>query len=529
MALPKSGKRKDGVAKRQRKNAASARPPLAPVPAVTTVEVPAAVTSPMRIATRPPPLVIPEPPLMPPPLARRSPSMGGPSPSPSPSPSRSTSPRAKLSLQQPVQRALLVDFLYREVFGIMEIKESEGPHNQQRVVNFLKSFVEIEKLVLYGLLLCIDSFIYVFTYLPLRILLALASAAVSLCYKRTFRRSHMHDVLLAIIMVLSTTVLYMVDMSRVYHLIRGQALIKLYVLFTMLEIVDKLFSSLGQDVLDAMYFTVKYQPRRVGRMAFDFTVCSIYLTSRPLLHSLLLFGQVVTMNVAIHSSSTSLLTLLISNNFAELKTSVFKKFEEQNLFQIACSDIVERFKLMLIIGLILLQSDGKDVADGTAMVLLAEMLIDWFKHAFITKFNQIPPTVYSKFMTILCRDVSGYRSDSTIQDHTQFVSRRLGLISLPLACVTVRMLHEALKDAETAASFAALDGDFSFAISRPGWACIAVLSFLCLSAFKVLLSLGLMVHACLSGRLSSSWKSAVPSSPTNRTRPKGDQDIRLSL
>lgn len=40
---------------------------------------------------------------------------------------------------------------------------------------------------------------------------------------------------------------------------------------------------------------------------------------RALLHSLLLFAQVVTTNVAINSSNTSLLTLLISNNFAELK------------------------------------------------------------------------------------------------------------------------------------------------------------------------------------------------------------------
>lgn len=43
------------------------------------------------------------------------------------------------------------------------------------------------------------------------------------------------------------------------------------------------------------------------------------LDCAALLHSLLLFAQVVTINVAINSSNTSLLTLLISNNFAELK------------------------------------------------------------------------------------------------------------------------------------------------------------------------------------------------------------------
>jgi hypothetical protein len=47
------------------------------------------------------------------------------------------------------------------------------------------------------------------------------------------------------------------------------------------------------------------------------------------------------------------------------QSSVFKKFEEQNLFQISCSDIVERFKLVLIISLILLQSNAQDVVYGT--------------------------------------------------------------------------------------------------------------------------------------------------------------------
>lgn len=55
------------------------------------------------------------------------------------------------------------------------------------------------------------------------------------------------------------------------------------------------------------------------------------------LHSIVLFFQVVTMNVAINSHNNALLTLLISNQFVELKGSVFKKFEKENLFQISCS------------------------------------------------------------------------------------------------------------------------------------------------------------------------------------------------
>ena len=35
-----------------------------------------------------------------------------------------------------------------------------------------------------------------------------------------------------------------------------------------------------------------------------------------------------------------------------------------------------------------------------------EILVDWLKHAFITKFNLISPSVYSKFYDSLCRDLT---------------------------------------------------------------------------------------------------------------------------
>ena len=115
-------------------------------------------------------------------------------------------------------------------------------------------------------------------------------------------------------------VLNAVDMSWLYHAIRGQAMIKLYVLFTMIEIFDKLFCSLGQDVLDALYYTVRFHPHdNKLRLLYDFIIAAMFM----ILHSLLLFAQVVTFNVAINSSNSSLLTLLISNNFAEIKVILY--------------------------------------------------------------------------------------------------------------------------------------------------------------------------------------------------------------
>lgn len=58
------------------------------------------------------------------------------------------------------------------------------------------------------------------------------------------------------------------------------------------------------------------------------------------LHSLVLFNQMVTLNVALNSESGLLITVLVSNQFVELKGCVFKKYSKENLFQISCSGTV---------------------------------------------------------------------------------------------------------------------------------------------------------------------------------------------
>lgn len=129
----------------------------------------------------------------------------------------------------------LADFFYKEIFGVHDIKPTDGMH-QERVQNFLVVPFKIEQLFVFGVFLALDSFLYVFTYLPLRILFACGCAVTSSFHTRVFRRTHFYDLLVAVILVVATSVLWRVDMSRVYHAIRGQAMIKLYVIFTMIEV-----------------------------------------------------------------------------------------------------------------------------------------------------------------------------------------------------------------------------------------------------------------------------------------------------
>lgn len=294
--------------------------------------------------------------------------------------------------------------------------------------------------------------------------------------------SHKADILKGLLIVCSCFVLMRFDASRMYHGIRGQSAIKLYVIYNLLEVCDRLLSAIGQDVLECLFSreTLDRNPdgrSKVLRPFGMFILASVYTVA----HATALFYQVITLNVAVNSYSNALLTLLMSNQFVEIKGTVFKKFEKENLFQITCADIVERFQLWLMLliiamrnvvevgGLSIRSSDmswtamftsGNVTASASApaftassilpmsftifpkyvaqvlnpflLVIGSEMVVDWLKHAYITKFNQYKPEVYSKFFDVLAKD---YYSNAFSDPN---LTRRLGLPVIPLSCLFVR-------------------------------------------------------------------------------------------
>jgi len=159
--------------------------------------------------------------------------------------------------------------------------------------------------------------------------------------------------------------------------------------------------------------TAKKKPfkKRMG-VVMNYLVALIYI----FIHSALLFVKVVTLNAAVNAYNNALLTLLVSNNFVELKGSVMKNFKDENLFQISCLDIAERFQLFIFLLIVTLYNLNdlswtvswetlENVAYVIATVFLMEMLVDWIKHAFITKFNHIESEVYDRFSKIVAIEI----------------------------------------------------------------------------------------------------------------------------
>lgn len=303
------------------------------------------------------------------------------------------------------------------------------------------------------------------------------------------------DILRGFLMISTCIILMRFDASRMYHWIRGQAAIKLYVIYNVLEVSDRLLSAIGQDVLECLFSREALERKPDGRSKvfrpfWLFVLALIY----TVIHAMSLFYQVITLNVAVNSYSNALITLLLSNQFVEIKSTVFKKFEKENLFQLTCADVVERFQLWLMLTIIasrnivetgifsswgslttgfggpapastplstpprtsssilpqsftlfpssllaslsgansMLPTIGQ-VLGPFLVVLGSEMLVDWLKHAYINKFNNIRPAIYGRFLDVLAKD---YYTNAFAD---QNITRRLGLPVISLSCLFFRV------------------------------------------------------------------------------------------
>ncbi|XP_029367835.1 transmembrane anterior posterior transformation protein 1 homolog [Echeneis naucrates] len=327
---------------------------------------------------------------------------------------------------------------------------------------------ELEKLMIFGFFLCVDAFLYVFTLLPLRVLLALLRLLTLPCCgfrartcpycrrssgSRLLQPAQVCDVLKGLILVLCFSMMHYVDYSMMYHLIRGQSVIKLYIIYNMLEVADRLFSSFGQDILDALYWTAT-EPKERKRDSIGVIPHFLMAVFYVFLHSILIMVQASTLNVAFNSHNKSLLTIMMSNNFVEIKGSVFKKFEKNNLFQMSNSDIKERFTSYVLLLIVCLRnmeqfSWNPDhlwvLFPDVFMVVTSEIAVDIIKHAFITKFNDITADVYSEYRASLAFDLVSSRQKNACTDYSDSVARRMGFIPLPLAVLLIRVVMSSVK------------------------------------------------------------------------------------
>lgn len=133
------------------------------------------------------------------------------------------------------------------------------------------------------------------------------------------------------------------------------------------------------------------------------------------------------------------------------------------------------------------------------MVLLAEIFVDWVKHAFITRFNELQVDVYRDYTTSLAYDVAQTRQKHAFSDHSDLVARRMGFIPLPLGVVMIRVLVHAVHVFDLPSVI------------------ICVIVYLCLGSFRILNNTLILGYACNLITQHKQDKATIQS-PSNNNR-----------
>ena len=106
----------------------------------------------------------------------------------------------------------------------------------------------------YGFFHCLDSFLFVFTFLPLRVSWGLFSVLIRYPLQflgiqpsggrsknRLLHPAEIIDLLKFFIIGSCCYAMSYVDTSMLYHMIKSQSVIKLYLMYNMIEVADRLF------------------------------------------------------------------------------------------------------------------------------------------------------------------------------------------------------------------------------------------------------------------------------------------------
>uniref|UniRef100_A0A2C9M797 Uncharacterized protein n=1 Tax=Biomphalaria glabrata TaxID=6526 RepID=A0A2C9M797_BIOGL len=416
----------------------------------------------------------------------------------------------------------------------LEGDASKFVERRDRVYTSVNTPRNLEKFCAFGFLQCLDSILYMVTFLPLRILVALTRLLTYPCTvifigdRPILDAAQICDLLKGLILVISCFMTSYIDMSMIYHIVRGQSIVKFYVFYNMLDVMDKLVSGFGQDVLDSLYWTA-VEPRGRKREHFGTIFHLIFAIVYVIIHTVMILIQAIILNVAFNSHNKNLLTIMMSNNFVEIKGNLFKRLDKNNLCQITYSDVKERFHYLVLLLFVFIRNMKElqwkwdtafPILQDAALVMLVEVIVDWIKHAFITKFNELSASSYADFALGLAQDIASSQKKHAFTNFSDQVCRRMGFTPMPLICLLFMVCTK------------------SFNITGPLAWLLVFLFYLCLISAKVLNSVILLgwaqrliterdTNAQSTGLVINS--QVIPKKEEKSSVPKPKNDISVEL
>lgn len=296
-------------------------------------------------------------------------------------------------------------------------KSASAPTHVDLPASHLDEYARLPLVVEYvlghGILVCVSGLLYELTFMPIS---GFRGAYRSLATGVRMTGVEKSDFLRTLILLVAVWLFNAsIDFSAVYHYIRAQSLLKLYFIFNMMEIIERLVRSWGNDLVDGLMRSSGVGSSALS-LALHWTVVLIY----TLLHAYIHFWRVMIISVAMLAND--MLLVLVTNNFNELKGTVFKKSEPRSLYPIVASDIVERTYLIIDVALVLFRMATSpqrskmpfaEVSLWIGVMIGLEVVTDWMKFLCISKFNQIDNATFWQFSRIHKDDVVNSRSADT--------------------------------------------------------------------------------------------------------------------
>lgn len=142
-----------------------------------------------------------------------------------------------------------------------------------------------------------------------------------------------------------------------------------------------------------------------------------------------------------------------------------------------------------------------ELAPAFFAIFLSEFFIDWIKHGFILKFNNISSEVYNEFRINLAVQMIKTKSKNALTDHSDLLSRQMGFIPIPLFCLLFRIFYQSIKYS-----------NLLFIVNL-------ILGYICLVTLKLCFGIILCGLSC---RMIENYKIANPKQETSALKKKSD-------
>lgn len=145
----------------------------------------------------------------------------------------------KTKKEQPLFKHNSVWSLLKEEIAIDNKEREFIPLEKlEQVYNFVNVLFHFEKTLFFGFWVCLDAFLFIFSSLPIRFIIFLFQLFLSIItFSNRISKHQWYYAIQGIIFIITVSFLVIYcDSSHAYHWIRQQQAIRLYVLFSILEV-----------------------------------------------------------------------------------------------------------------------------------------------------------------------------------------------------------------------------------------------------------------------------------------------------